>query len=323
MVIGDDTVELYRLNGTSAGTWAAPGIHWPRQGSVQTVGSTVYYLKPSTGAVAEVSATGTSDLSFTATAGLSAFTVSPDEGSIAWSTSTYTDQVVSQLWLAAIDGSGIHVALESDPADEIAAWFALEPVAFGTDGSLVYAWQITGIGGYILFGGHSSLYRYDPVSATTTPWAPLLSDSTGPCWNTVREDLAFAVGHCIGTDGTLAVRERNLQSGIDVAFPAFPGQGQAGAGAYSPSGQRLAYAIARGDPDAEAGQIIVRRSPDSPLAPLASITNGYFRILYWLDEDRLLVGGMEDGVEKVFLVGTDGVVTPLAEGPLAGWIHLP
>jgi hypothetical protein len=47
------------------------------------------------------------------------------------------------------------------------------------------------------------------------------------------------------------------------------------------------------------------------------------RVLFWLDEERLLVGGMQAGLEKVCLVTIDGVVTPVAEGALAGWIHLP
>lgn len=315
-------MELYRLDGTQAGTWDAPGIDWPRPDWVQVVGSSVYYLGDA-GEVRAVSAEGTAEFAFTAMPDLSAFAVSPDEAWLSWATSTYSDKVESRLWLAASDGSGMRLVTESDPQADIANWFTVEPVSFAADGRLVYAWQITGIGGYILFFGYSSLYGYNPATTAVAPLAPLLSDSTGPCWNSVRPDLAYAVGHCYGPEGELVMRERDLSTGEDLLFPSFPDQGQAGAAAYSPSGHRLAYAIARGNMDDEAGQIIVRLEPAGEAVPLASISNGYFHVLYWLDEERLLAGGSEGGVEKVYLVGLDGSVTPLAEGPLAGWIVLP
>jgi hypothetical protein len=135
--------------------------------------------------------------------------------------------------------------------------------------------------------------------------------------------VAVAVGNCQGADGALAMRERNLATGIETVFPPFPDQGQAGAGVYSPGGNRLAYAIARSNPDDEAGQIIVRLSPDVGPAPIVSISNGYVGRLYWLDEDRLLVSGMQNGVESAFVVGLDGTLTKVADGSLAGWMRLP
>ncbi|HET7011023.1 MAG TPA: hypothetical protein VFI11_09630 [Anaerolineales bacterium] len=323
VVVSDDLISLYRLDGGSVGRWEAPGITWPRQGWVQVVGGSVYYVKPSTGAVAAVSWTGTTDFSFTAMPNLSAFAVSPDEQFMAWSTTSYTDVPVSQLWMSRLDGSDMRMILESDASDEIADWFVLEPVTFGHDGSLVYAWQITGIGGYILFGGYSSLYRYDPATGTSTPMAALVGDSTGPCWGGIREDLAFVAGHCVGADGTMAMRERNVLAGTENVFPEFPDQGQAGAAVYSPSGNRLAYAIARSNQDDEAGQIIVRMSPEAAPASIASITDGYFRILFWLDESQLLVGGMEAGQDQVYLVQLDGTRFSVAPGVLAGWMRLP
>ena len=322
VVVQPDRIELYRLDGTPAGTWDALGIDWPRPDWVQVVGTSVYYVDNG-GQVRAVSAEGTAEFAFTASPDLMAFAVSPDEAWLAWATTKYSDKLESQLWLAARDGSGTRLVAQSDPQDDIADWFALEPVSFAADGRLVYSWQITGIGGYILFFGYSSLYSYDPTTAAVVPLAPLLSESTGPCWNSVRPDLAFAVGHCYGSDGELAMREKDLATGGDRLFPSLPDQGQAGGGTYSPSGNRLAYAIARGNPDDEAGQIIVRLEPAGEPVPLASIGNGYFHVLYWLDEERLLAGGSEGGVDRVYRVGLDGSVTPVADGRLAGWMVLP
>jgi hypothetical protein len=323
VMAGDGHVRLYRLDGTLAATWDAPGIDWPRPDVVQVVGTSVYYVNDAP-AVTSVSATGVREFAFTAGPNLTAFTVSSDEQSIAWSTSTFGEGgIETELWRAAIDGSGMEMVASSKPGDKFPEYFVLEPVAFGSDGRLVYAWQITGIGGYILFFGYSSLYAYDPATSTRSPLAPLTGDSTGPCWSGVRADVAVAEGNCQGADGALAMRERNLATGIETVFPPFPDQGQAGAGVYSPSGNHLAYAIARSNPDDEAGQIIVRLSPDAAPAPIVSISNGYVGRLYWLDEDRLLAGGMQNGVESAFVVGLDGTLTKVADGSLAGWMRLP
>lgn len=323
VMVVQERIELRALDGTLAGSWDAPGISWPRPDWVQAVGEKVYYLKGPEGMVSAVSATGRQDYSYTTMPGLSAFVVSPDERMMAWSTTTYAEGVVSQLWLASIDGSGERMLLQSDPNDDFSDWFALEPVAFGQDGRLVYAWQITGIGGYILFFGYSSLYSVDPPTGSLAPLVALLSDSTGPCWSAVRGDLGYAVGHCLSAAGDLAMRERNLSTGEDRAFPTFADQGQAGGAAYSPSGNRLAYAIARGDPDDEAGQILVRLTPDVDPVPIVSVDGGYFSRLYWLDEDRLLAAGLVDGVDRAYVVTLDGGLTPIAEGGLAGWMRLP
>ncbi len=41
-------------------------------------------------------------------------------------------------------------------------------------------------------------------------------------------------------------------------------------------------------------------------------------MLYWLDEERLLAGGSEGGIDRVYAVGLDGSVTPVAEGQVDG-----
>jgi hypothetical protein len=139
---------------------------------------------------------------------------------------------------------------QTETLDDIAEFFVLEPVRWLDDGDLVYAWQVTGIGGYILFFGWSSMYSYDVASGAISPVASLAPDVTAPCWTGLTGDGAFAAGAC-GAAGE--VIERNTQTGVDTVFPVLADQGQAGAAAHAPLGTRMAYAIARGDPEDEAG----------------------------------------------------------------------
>jgi hypothetical protein len=244
--------------------------------------------------------------------------VSPDESHIAWSNTSFASgPPVSQLWMAAIDGSGATLVAESSPDDDIAEWFILEPVTWLPDGSLVYAWQITGIGGYILFFGWSSLYQYDPATATTTPLAALQSEGAAPCWNAVTPDAAYILGAC---GGSAQMVEKQIASGASTLFPMLPDQGQAGAGAYSPSGERLAYGIARGNPDDEAGQVVAVAPRGSAPASIASEAPGYFHRILWIDEARMAAeaSGIDVQQTQVDLVGLDGTRTTIGEGQLIG-----
>jgi hypothetical protein len=288
------------------------------------VGESIYYVDSSGsslgGVVTRVTSEGAQVLDFTAGEDMASvtFAVSDDESRIAWTHSTFgAEGVTSRLWIADIDGSDIRLAVESDPNDDIAEYYALETVRWMPDGDLVYAWQVTGIGGYILFFGWSSLFRYDPVADTTTPLIPLEGEGAGPCWYAISPDGMYALGGC-GSEGLL---ERNLVEGSETAFPVLPGQGQQGAGAYSPSGDRLAYAIARGNPEDELGQVLVRLSQDEEAIVLSTQSPGYFGRILWADEDRLVVGAAQNDRSSVDVLTVDGTRSAIGEGELIGLLR--
>jgi len=329
VTFAEGAFNLYTLGGSLLETRPAPGLDWVRPGKVQVLGQSIYYVDSGEagvgGVVKRVSQSGTEELSFTAALAVTGltFAVNRDESKIAWGHSGWVDTgPESQMWIANRDGSGALLAAESSPNDTIEDYYIVEPYRWTPEGDLLYAWQITGIGGYILFFGYSSLYRYSPVSAAITPLVP--AEATGgPCWNSVSPDGVYLVGSCVGTSGVEGMRERNLLTGEETVFPVWPGeQGQAGAGAYSPTGSRLAYAIARGeDPNNEAGRVLVVLSRgEDPLA-IASITNGYFSDLAWVDEERLIVGSWQGDAASVQLLGIDGAMAPLASGSLVGLMH--
>lgn len=313
--------NLYALDGTLLETRPADGLEWARPNTAQVVGDDIFYVAtqaPDPGAVVRrLSPTGAEDLAFTATddIGALAFSVSDDGSRIAWSQTTWGGPPDSHLWIANLDGSGTTLVAESDPSDDIAEHFVLEPVKWLSNDDLVYAWQISGIGGYILFYGWSSLYQFDPDTAAVAPLAPLLSDSQGPCWSDVTHDGLFAVGAC-GPFPQMV--ERDTATGVETHFPVFAEQGQAGAGTYSPSGSRLAYSIARSDMENEAGQVLIVSSRGATPAPAIPSEPGYHHHLHWIDEDRLVVGFTPLEGSVVDLLHLDGGRSRIGEGVLIG-----
>lgn len=323
----EDELRLYALDGTLSATWSAAGLGWAREGTAQVVGDSVYYVDSGGsslgGVVRRVSGAGVEELSFTAAGALSqlTFVVSPDGSRIAWSHSAWdVSGNTSKLWVAGIDGSSATLAVQASPADEFEDFYVLEPVAWTPDGSLIYAWQISGIGD-LLFFGYSSLYRYDLATATITPLAPIPPGATiTPCWDGLSAGATLAIGSCTTAGGVPGERERDLATGVEHIFPLWPeGQDQDGAGAYSPSSGRVAYAIAQGDFEHQTGNIIVAPHLGGDLTLVASVDPGYFDRILWVDEGRLVVGywsGDTSGVDVIQL--SDLARSPIGEGRLVG-----
>lgn len=321
-----DSLHVYALDGTLRETLPASGLEFPRPNTAQVVGDSVYYVDGGGsgmgGVVRRVTASGVETLDFTAAANQATltFAVSNDDHRIAWTHSSYgTTGVSSQLWIADIDGSNTQMVVQSDPANGLAAYFALEAMRWMGNGDLIYAWQVTGIGGYILFFGWSSLYRYSPADGVSTPLVPANNEGGGPCWYGLSPDGAYAVGGC-GQDG---MRERELATGADTVFPRLPDQGQQGAAAYSPSGARLAYAVARGNYDNEGGQVLVRLNRGEMPAAIASQSPGYFDRIQWADEDRMVVGYFLNEGGSVDLLNVDGTRSRIGDGTLIGLMRPP
>ena len=317
---------LYSLDGTKLESRSAEGLDYARPNTAQVVGGDIFYVwnqGPEQGSVVRrVGPADSEALEFTrSTQGESlAFTVSPDGERIAWSSTAWEGTApASQLWQAAIDGSESELVTETDPSDAIDEWFVLEPVEWLESGDLVYAWQVTGIGGYILFYGWSSLYRFTPTSGTTASIAPAPEEVGAPCWTDVTQDAAYAAGSC-GPESE--VIELAVTSGLETLFPTLPDQGQAGTAVYSPSGDGLAYSVARGDPEHEAGQAVARSGRSQAPAAVATQEPGYFSRLLWIDEQRLAASTATQDTESVEVLGLDGGRSPVGAGRLVGimWI---
>lgn len=318
--------HIVTLDGAPVETRSADGMEWARPGNIQVAGDAIYYVDSAGaslgGVVRRVTSVGSETLPFTQAEPLDTltFAVAPDQSRIAWATASWdASGSESELWIANIDGSDAYLALQRTPADPFDEYYLVEVAGWLPDGRVLYAWQISGIGGYILFFGYSSLYAYDPSGGTITPLAPLPGPGVGvgPCWGGVSPDAAFAAGWC-GPDRLL--RERDLASAVETVFPAWSDeQGQLGASAYSPSGAQLAYAIARGDMTNEAGWLLLAPHGGGEQTLVASVAPGYIDRVFWVDEERLVVSywtGEASGVDLLRL--SDLARTPLGSGRLIG-----
>ncbi len=118
--------------------------------------------------------------------------------------------------------------------------------------------------------------------------------------------------------GVMGMRERQVGTGAEVVFPALSDQGQAGAGAYSPSGAQLAYAVARSNPDNEFGQIAVRPARDQAPKVIASQSPGYFSDIVWVDEERMVVQSYQRDQGTVELLLLTGERSTITKGQLVG-----
>lgn len=319
----DSEFRIYALDGTHVETRSAEGLSWARPNTAQVVGQDIYFVAEGAGqgsaVVRRVTSSEMIDLEFTRSKDPSetvSFTIAADQSRIAWAhTSWAGGPPFSQLWIAGIDGSAPLLVTQTDTADDIAEFFVLEPVRWLEDGDLVFAWQVSGIGGYILFFGWSSLFRYDVATGAITPLVGMAPDVTAPCWSDLTDDGVEAVGAC---GESRAVVERNTATGVETALPVLPDQGQAGAAAYAPQNGRLAYAIARGDPDDEAGQLVLVPSRGEGPTVIASQAPGAFETLRWIDQERMVAGYWQGDATFVDAVAVDGSRRTVGPGRLVG-----
>lgn len=322
VVLAASEFRVLGLDGALLETHPAPGLEYVRPNTAQVVGRSIYYVASdpdgSGEVVRRITPSETVDLEFTAGGGFGGltFAVSDDESRIAWTRADWSgDWPTTELWTANLDGSAPNLVAATDEADDIAEYFVLEAVRWLPDGDLVYAWQVTGIGGYILFFGWSSLYRFDIETSSTTPLVALGPEVTAPCWTGVTDDGGAVVGACGEGSGVV---ERAVASGVELPLPIVPDQGQAGAAVYAPSGERFAYAIARGNPDDEAGQVVLVPSRGAAPVVLARHAPGAFHRIVWLDEESMAAGYWVEAAEYVDLITVDGTRSPLGEGSLVG-----
>jgi len=316
-----DNFHIYTLDGALVETRPATGMAtWSHPNSYQVVGDAIYYVDSGGtdlgGNVKRVTAAGVDDLAFTTVPDLAIlkFAVSDDQSMIAWAAGEWGN---SELWTSDINGGGAQLIIQSDPGLGLEDFYVLETYRWTVDGDLLFSWQISGIGNLAYFG-YSSMYRYSPATGEITALCEAPVGGGMPCWSMVSPDGLYLVGTCISESEIPGVREREVSTGIETVLPLLPNQDQSGSAAYSPSGSRLAYAYVRGGMDDIDGYIAVRLNPGGDPQSIASVLDGSFRNIYWVDEDRLVVQGSEADVSGVYLLTLDGVLTPIAEGELIG-----
>lgn len=307
-----ETVQGYDFNGaplnikikTSGATWI--------QG--QWANNSIYYHKAADKAIVQLASGGAAQkLSFIPAKNSLHFVISPDGKKIAWSFEvTSTGNPASELWIANIDGAGAKKIAQIDAAAN-AKWMVLQPYRWLADGRLLYIDSPTGIGGYILFFGFGGIHLYDPASGKQTNLTPGVGAGS-LCLKEISPDLKVVLSGC-AVSGSQALSYINLANNQVTAIAVQPEQSQVGSPAYSPSGDWLAYAFARGDGDNELGKVAVLQSNTTAPRLLASLAKGHFNVETWINESQFLVQRYEGEFSSVWLFNRDGSApVKLADG---------
>ncbi|MHB1481853.1 MAG: hypothetical protein ACYCXH_05980, partial [Bellilinea sp.] len=267
-----------------------------------------------------VTTAGKELVSFAGTNRVSSTDVSRDGSLLAWVSEEIIDNGVHyELWVANIDGSDPVLAYEIGADRTRVEPMALEIRGWTADNQVIFSTRADGIGGYILYNGWIDLFAFDPaIPAITHQY--ISDDTMRMCVNSVSDDFSLAAVGCN------AIHVQNLVTGEAVELPIIADQNFAGSAKFSPSNTRVAYSIARGDPDNERSQLLVAPvDGSSPPVALDTIEGGHFTVHGWIDENTLLYSSSVGfgGTTAVWRVETDDSSKPfkIADGLFIGFIY--
>jgi Tol biopolymer transport system component len=188
-----------------------------------------------------------------------------------------------------LDGSQLETLLSQEAGATPPTVLVAE--AWSADGQTLYfSKEPVGLGGYILFSGASNLYKIDVTTKQVTELIPEGSPS-GPviCLDAISGDYRYVAEHC--TQGVITIRD--MTSGGTTTI--LPPEGAAGFqvmgnARFSPDGSRVAFALAKSNPDNEQGWVAVSDSLSGGSKLVLSGPEGaYYTMVGWLDDQTLLV----------------------------------
>jgi len=311
-----------QADGSLAYTIPAAGVKYPSGSTTQVVDGAVYYLPEKSEQFVRATPDGVKVIDFPANF-MSKIAVTPDEEYIAWSIFDTTDSS-SSLWVAQLDEEQNvleprEIARYSARQSEA---FSLAPIEWTHNGLLLFERGLTGIGGYILYGGHNSLYSYDPISEAIVTIVPA-EEFHGLCLESYRPELGKVLFNCSRDGSEIVIRDLS-NNFMEQKVPQLPEQGVAGSAHFSPSGQQLAYAIARRNPDDESGEVVVVPADlSAPPLQIAGVANNTFPAVHgWLDEETLLFSQTQWPNSILWSVRQDGSdLKEMGSGMFLGWIR--
>jgi hypothetical protein len=298
--------QVYSLQGELQSRIAAKGYQSFSHEKVDVVGSNIYYFSSLDKKIFQANTSGLQVLSFQPPTEPYGFKISQDEKQIAWSAIDWNSTpIVSELWIANLDGSNAK-QIARITSDESPA-FLFIPLEWTADGKILFNRTITGFGGYILYGGSNSLYSYDPASQEMLTYVPA-EEMHGLCLDSYRVDLNLAAFNC--TSSGPGITLRNLTNQAEKTIAPVADYPIAGSVRFSPSGAWLAFGAAKGNPEGEAGKLMVLPADlSADPAAIASVERGFYYVHTWLDENTLLVTrniGLDTSTSVVFRIQRDG-----------------
>ncbi len=238
------------------------------------------------------------------------------QGEVAWdhyaTTAHANGTLDSEIDIANSDGSNLHAALK------LSSDHVLHVVRFSPDGqSLYYSQEPLGLGGYIPFGGISDLWALDLAAGTSRQLVPSAAAGT-ICLDDFTPDVSLVTLHC--AEKTISVLDPTTGSiGLIAAPPAVTDWALHGDARISPDQTRVAYALARGNPDNEQGWVAMSEGITGTSHLVATAPTGdYFSVKGWLNNTTLVLQSWR-GTPGVWVVQADGSdLRRLADGLFLG-----
>ncbi len=315
-------VQAYAFDGKPLGFKSTlPGADWLGATQVQAFENTVYYFSNKDRQVMRRDAQGLQPLAFIPKSDSTHFLISADHKRIAWTIDSWAGNAPgSELWVADINGANAKKILWKEPKNN-PKFLVFHPLRWLPDGHLLYVEEPTGIGGYILFYGFAEIWIINPATGQFGDYSPP-TGKDGLCLKQLSPDTNTTISTCGAGPSQLVLYDLVAQKPTQVAL--VPDQGQAGSVFYSPNGQSIAYAVARGDPDKEVGKLVVMPSSGAPIKIIHEVSGGYINVLGWLDNEQILFIRYLSDKDTIFVVNKDGSgLVKVADGMFAGLIPVP
>lgn len=289
-------IEYRNMGGNVLASYAlaSDSMHSPRQASGLVIGwdlASVPVFSPYTGLIAHVVPPALPASTDTTFFNLSGGIPGPNR-TYAYAITQHSNQADTPT------ANHVYVATVGQPADRLvyeetgaSAWIAIQPMGWSRDGSALLLHDMPqGIGGYILFWTWQNVRALNLATGALTP----LGNADG-----YAADLAYTAALQFDDNGPTGLQVTNTATGQVMAYslPPLPETVSVGGGAvFSPDNSKVAYQVARNNPEAEKFYTIVTdlASGQSRVvledeAPDYEVRYGY--VAGWLDENTLVVGG--------------------------------
>ncbi len=220
---------------------------------------------------------------------------------------------------SSLNGSGSKVVISKKQTGIPVVW---SPLRWAKDGKLFFSQDPTGLGGYILFGGRSNIWLLDPATGKTSQVLGMPETSPAICIDDLSPDEQMAADHCAITAMRIDFLSGN-KTPVTIKPPAkMPPFAAVGGARFSPDNSRLAYALARRNPDDEQGWVAITDGLTGTSKLIAtSPAKDYFAVVGWLDANTIV---LQSSGEKagVWIVDADGSnLKRLADGIFVGIVR--
>lgn len=265
-------------------------------------GSTLYVpLSSSTPTVVRIDPAGAAPLSWIR---VPVYGFAANSPMLAWGTADISAaQPSAQIMTGAPDGSGSKTVFK-----ESYTGFprVLRVMRWSRDGSrLFFGKEPIGLGGYILFSGLTNLWSLDPNSGQATELFHQADPKAAICIDDLSADEKLAADHC--QIKSMQVTDIASHAVKAISAPANVADfATVGGARFSPDGTRLAYGLARNNPDNEQGWLAVADVASGKSTLMATSQAGdYFQVSAWLDANTLLLQSAGK-VAGLWTVGADG-----------------